>query len=163
MKEKWALFRHGYYKISNCGTVVRVKGGPGAVIGKIITQWKDKDGYLRVQTWYHGRQKNHFVHVLVARKFIGKCPVGKEVNHKDLNKANPNIDNLEYLTSKNNIRHAVRRNMYGKITFNDAQAIRKLYSTGKFHRCSRTLAKKFGISRDAINDIINHQSWKEVA
>ena len=47
-----------------------------------------------------------FVHTLVARAFIGECPKGREVNHKDGDKRNNHWSNLEYLTHKENIRHA---------------------------------------------------------
>jgi len=45
------------------------------------------------------------VHRLVVESFIGPIPDGLEVNHKDLNKHNNNVDNLEIVTRKQNIIH----------------------------------------------------------
>lgn len=66
--------------------------------------------------------KNHcLVHMLVANAFIGKCPKGKQVNHKDLNKINCHVSNLEYVTSGDNTRHA-RKNKYWSNGFKEAKA-----------------------------------------
>jgi hypothetical protein len=49
----------------------------------------------------------HFqIHKLVWMTYVGDIPDGLEVNHKDLNKSNPSLDNLELITHKENMRHA---------------------------------------------------------
>lgn len=53
------------------------------------------------------------VHKLVARKYIGVCPEGKEVSHKDGNKMNNHWTNLEYLTHAENIAKSFRE--HGRI------------------------------------------------
>lgn len=53
------------------------------------------------------------VHRLVARKYIGVCPEGKEVSHKDGNKMNNHWTNLEYLTHAENIAKSFRE--HGRI------------------------------------------------
>src|SRR6266851_8487671 len=63
-------------------------------------------GYLRTQVSYGGRCRWVRLHVLVARAFLGTCPPGREVNHKDGVKKNNAPDNLEYVTHQDNIRHA---------------------------------------------------------
>src|SRR6185369_6475365 len=62
--------------------------------------------YIRVRLNAGERWQTICVHRLVAAAFIGPCPEGCEVNHKDLNKANNSVGNLEYITHAENVKHA---------------------------------------------------------
>ena len=55
-----------------------------------------------------GRRNTRTVHSLVAEAFIGPVPVGCEVRHKDGDRKNPKLDNLEYGTRSDNIEDAFR-------------------------------------------------------
>lgn len=69
-------------------------------------------GYLYVSLAKSGRQQQKFVHVLVAEAFLDK-PNGKvEVNHKDGNKLNNCVDNLEWVTHRENIQHSFRLGLH---------------------------------------------------
>lgn len=63
-------------------------------------------GYEVVSIRESGKNKTHFIHVLVARTFIGKKPYKYEVNHIDGDKLNNHIDNLEYVTRRENSTHS---------------------------------------------------------
>ena len=58
-------------------------------------------------------RKRYYVHCLVAEKFLGPRPMGMDVNHKDGNKLNNRIENLEYATRSRNRLHYYRE-LYGK-------------------------------------------------
>ena len=168
MKEIRKPFRHGYYEISNLGIAYRVKAGMGATAGKILKSHPDKDGYLIIQTHYHGRYRNHKIHQLVAAAFIGPCPEGMEVHHKDEVKTNCRWDNLEYKTKGSHRLHHTRKGMYkgennggAKLTQEDVDEIRQLYATGKYHKYSKTLAVKFSVSQMTIWKIVSNRMWKE--
>jgi hypothetical protein len=112
------------------------------------------------------------VHQLIALTFIGPCPKDKQVNHKDLNRSNNYIGNLEYVTGKQNIRHAVihgrklgnrvsyykrPRSSY-KLSFNKATKIRELYKTKKYSM--KDLGNKFSCCPQTICNVINSSTWK---
>ncbi|CAK0814170.1 unnamed protein product [Prorocentrum cordatum] len=65
------------------------------------------DGYRKVCVRENERMSSHLVHRVVARTFLGPCQFSSTwmVNHKDCNKANNHIDNLEYVTPSQNVQH----------------------------------------------------------
>ena len=90
------------YQVSNTG-LVRNK-----VTGHILAPQEDNKGYLRVRLSLHDRKTTAKVHRLVAVAFIPN-PKGKpQVNHKDTNKYNNKVDNLEWATNGENQIHAYR-------------------------------------------------------
>lgn len=62
----------------------------------------------RTCTSHLGRGHSRTVHSLVAAAFIGPCPQGQEVRHKDGTRTNNTADNLEYGTRTDNLRDAIR-------------------------------------------------------
>jgi len=66
------------------------------------------NGYERVTLVNDdGIKKSEYIHTLVARTFIGKNNKHMVVNHKDGNKHNNNVENLEYITQEENVLHAI--------------------------------------------------------
>jgi hypothetical protein len=93
-----------YYSVSSFGRVRRDKGGKGTKAGKILkisAAGRNKDGTTNYQTvsfCVNSRITGRNLHAVVAEVFIGPCPEGMEINHKDLDRNNPRADNLEYVT-----------------------------------------------------------------
>jgi len=124
------------YMFSNLGRVMRVERRTATWPGNILKGYKNKDGYIRVNIDRHGH--GHFIHNLVANAFIGPCPEGMEVNHKDRNKENNRVENLEYVTHHENMLHA-KFSVLGmhpkayhkkKLTAEEVITIRTLYAKG---------------------------------
>lgn len=90
----------GLYEISNTG-VVRGKNG----IRKPQLSW---DGYLYVKLCNNGHEQKHKIHRLVAMAFIPNPQGLPEINHKDENKQNNHVDNLEWCTRIYNNRYGMR-------------------------------------------------------
>lgn len=72
--------------------------------GKELTIWKNKLGYLMVKLGNKSKQ----VHQIVASHFMGQPLTGYVVNHKDGNKVNNSLKNLEYVTVGENVKHAIK-------------------------------------------------------
>ena len=66
---------------------------------------KDKDGYLQVILMINGKRIKKFVHRLVGETFISNLENLKDINHLDGNKLNNNINNLQWCTHANNMKH----------------------------------------------------------
>ena len=68
---------------------------------------KDKYGYLHVKLTIGGKRKGYFVHRLVMLAFVGDSDL--QVNHKNENKVDNRLDNLEYVTNKQNSRYSFQK------------------------------------------------------
>lgn len=171
----------GLYQVSDLGRVrsldrvVNCNGGTRRARGRVLTP-STVLGYCNVtlQDALTGRQKIYRVHRLVMLAFVG--PSDLEVNHKDGDKANNQLSNLEYVNSSENKRHAISalgvvygRNLRalpgeesGKAILTEGQVleIRRLYGTGNY--IQRQLADMFNVTRSAINAVVNRQSWTHI-
>ena len=90
------------YEISNTGLLRNVK------TGKVIDGYVEKNGYrrVRIENKLLGKVVRTTIHQLVAEVFLPN-PEGKtQINHKDLNKLNNNVSNLEWVTPSENMKHA---------------------------------------------------------
>ena len=94
----------GVYWAGSDGSIYRPKsvGTRGGIIKPYISP---HNGYAYVGISLHNKAVGRRVHRLVAEAFLGDAN-GLQVNHKDGNKANNAIDNLEYCTQSENMRHA---------------------------------------------------------
>lgn len=91
------------YQVSNLGNVRNVK------FGRIIKPSMTNKGYLRVCLWGNGESKNYRVHRLVAQAFIPNPNNYPEINHKDKNRQNNYVNNLEWCTSQYNIDYSLAK------------------------------------------------------
>ena len=104
-----------HYEVSNLGNVRSIErmvlheeGGLKRNPSKVLKQGKGSNGYLTVSFSVDSIKSNHSVHRLVARAFIPNESNKPQVNHKDGNKHNNHVDNLEWMTRSENGLHAYR-------------------------------------------------------
>jgi len=115
--EQWIDIK-GYenlYQISNYGNVkslekniIRKNGKKQSFKPKILKSGLSKNGYLSVALTKNKKMKTYFVHKLVANMFIENKNNYKCVNHKDGNKLNNNVDNLEWCSYNHNLKEAYK-------------------------------------------------------
>lgn len=97
----------GLYQISNLGNVKSLGNKHKHKNSIILKQTIDrKNGYLTVSLSKKGKMKMYRVHRLVANAFIDNFNNYPIINHKDGNKLNNCVDNLEWCTYKQNIIHS---------------------------------------------------------
>lgn len=104
--EKWVPIK-GFeqYKISTFGRVVSSKN----FLEPLILKPSIDNGYPRVKLiGLNGRKRRETIHRLVAETFLPNPEGKKQVNHKDGNKLNNCVNNLEWVTSSENLKHAHR-------------------------------------------------------
>ncbi len=155
-------------------TIYRIppRGGPIAVYhykGKVLKITVKKDGYHVVGLYNNSVQKNVGIHRIVAWLFLGECPEGKEVNHKDGNKANNVPENLEYVTRSENIKHAhaigLHNNKYSGerhhlVTLSDEQ-VREIYRLCQSGIRKLDIARIYKVSKTTIKDIAKKKTRKK--
>ena len=118
MIEEWRPIEgyEGLYEVSSYGRVRSldkyVKSGYGSYRlrkGKILSPGIRPDGYLFVNLTYNGKHKTITVHRLVAQAFLPNPDNLSEVNHKDEDKSNNRVENLEWCDRKYNLNYGSRK------------------------------------------------------
>lgn len=114
MPEEWRDIpgQSGFYQVSDRGRVrsvdrlvVSSNGLRRNLKGKVLKQRPDEHGRLQVVL---RNQKDHRVHQLVMRAFVGPCPPGMVVCHSDGDNKNNRLENLRFDSRGNNSRDAVK-------------------------------------------------------
>lgn len=171
MIEEWRpVFGYeGIYEVSSLGQIKRVKPVKGGGVGMVQSTMNKALGYLTVRlydgTGQEGR-KTLYVHRLVATSFIGPCPLGMVVNHKDFDRSNNRPDNLEYVTQHGNVHHSVKAGRFhrgeksyiAKLTDDQVSAMRSMRPGTPY----RAIAAAFGVSYNTAYSAINGQTWKHL-
>ena len=126
MAEEWkaVLGYEGLYEVSNLGRVrslpheVPTKIGTRISSGRVMKLQPFKSGYMGVCLSKGNKQALKTVHRLVAEAFIENPDNLPQVNHKDENKANNSVDNLEWVTAIENNNYGTRKKRLSeKISF----------------------------------------------
>lgn len=143
------------YEITRDGKVINKH------TGHTLAPQPNGKGYLRVSIG----KKLMFIHRLVAEKYIPNPENKPQVNHKDGNKLNNCVDNLEWVTNQENRNHAVDNDLqvtgekcsWAKLTEENVKEIRA--NPGYENEY---WARKFKVSRSTINDVVNYRTWKHI-
>lgn len=168
--EMWKMLNHNSYAkdrymISSWGRVFDEKNS------KYISAYVGDTGYLKVgiakdtNSYTQYKMTTVSVHTLVASTFIDTDITDfPTVNHIDLNKTNNTLENLEWLSSKDNVTHAringafKNRNKKKYLTKEDIDIIRAKHKNGD---SIVKISKEFNRSVTTISDIVNNKTYKD--
>lgn len=164
MSERWRPILGGTYDVSSLGRFRRAKPGRCTFVGRIMAQHVDRrTGYKLVRLRKTGTRptKTFSAHVLVALAFLGPCPRGYEVNHKDRNRANNRARNLEYVTHSDNLLHSSANlaRAKGKISEDDVRRIRVRIRRGDKQVL---IARDVGLHKTTISCIARRKTWRHL-
>ena len=155
MARKYKTLSLEDYNITKNGEVINNN------TNRVLKPQLNGKGYYRVSIG----GKLMFVHRLVAQKYIPNPENKAQVNHKDGNKLNNNVNNLEWVENIENRKHAVEKGLhlsgekcsYSKLTENQVLCIREHNEIS-----NPEFAKLFNVSRNTISSARNYKSWKMV-
>lgn len=124
----------GRYQVSNYGNVKSLNHNR-TVKEQLLKQNIDKHSYHKIHLWLYGKPKWFLIHRLVAEAFIPNPDNLPCINHKDENKHNNHVDNLEWCTYEYNNEYGTRVKRIRETQLNDPNKSMKVYQytlDGKF-------------------------------
>ena len=138
----------GEYEASSDGEIRNAK------TKHILKQFKGKDGYMRTQI--AGKiNKTVTVHRIIAMTFIEPIEGKEFVNHKDGNKSNNSVENLEWVNRSENIKHAYEN----KLSLEQVEFIKNNYKPRDKEFGAKALGEKFKVSPKTICAVFYGQNW----
>lgn len=150
----------GIYEVSSLGRVKRIAPSNSTYSGRILNP-DFATGYARVSLHKNGKCHRLQIHRLVARAFLIGFEPNRHVNHKNGVKRDNRVENLEWVTPRQNVLHAWRlglcKPVFGeahsqaKLSDRDVRAIIALVANGT---SSRVVANAFGVSESTVSQII---------
>lgn len=152
----------GRYQVSDLGRVRNSRSG------RLLRQ-KDARGYLGVTLFKRDARFFTGVHRLVAAAFIRPPLPGEQIDHIDGKKQNNCVDNLEWVTPKENIRRSIagglkvqaRGERHGQCN-STAEQVRVAVALVKGGMPQYAAAKRVGKSKQWISRIFTGQTWKHL-
>lgn len=156
--EEWKQIKNYHYSISSYG---RLRND---LTLKILKERIDNKGYHKCDLYDgQGNSKGFLAHRLVAFAFLSAPKQGQtQINHIDGNPKNNKVENLEWVTPKQNSEHAVKTGLFPRggghhltiLSDDDVRRIRELYKIGFLQW---QIADKFGIHQSVVSRYVNRK------
>ena len=149
----------GIYQASTFGNIRTVEGKITSNKRYGVRRWKSRilkgrgDNYAtgkRVSLWKNGNVKDWLVARLVAITFLGVPPEGYTVNHIDGNRLNNSIDNLEWLSLADNIRHGFATGLYPTQKSVSIKKDGQTYDFRSMAQCDKFLRRAKGYTSNSL-------------
>ncbi len=128
--ERWEPIKNfSKYLISDLGRVLSLSRKRYRILKPTLFK---RCGYMYVTLYEDGNHQKFRVHKLVLEAFVGPCPEGHECNHKNGNKTQNCLDNLQWVTHMENVQHAIEAGLskpsYGMLGKQHSESTRKKMS-----------------------------------
>ena len=178
MTETWvaAPGYEGIYEVSDLGNLRRISTygrKPKAICRPVRPHHKKRHGYNDYWLQRDGKTKRFSAHRLVWAAFNGPIADGLEINHKNGQRRDNRLSNLEAVTRSDNCVHKFwvlgaktnfkpqigEKNKSAKLTEDQVREIRRLYTTGLFQY---EIGKMFGVSQRTVCLITRREKWTHV-
>lgn len=157
------------YLASRCGQIISQRGYEE----RTLKAGKHSAGYRHVNVKRtDGSFRTCLIHRLVLEAWVGPCPDGAVTNHKNGDKADNRLENLEYCSQSENMAHAYRTGLSpkpptrrgknapkAKLCEQEVLALRELAAIGT---TIKELASAFGITPSTASKIVLRHTWKHL-
>lgn len=169
---KWVDIKgyEGLYQVNQDGEVYSKQ--TNRVLKQFYRGKRPDNKYRVVDLKKNGDRKTVSVHRIVAQAFIPNPDNLPCVNHKDGDKNNNCVENLEWCTYSENNNHAIKnglkkyksgtKNKNSKLTYDDVVAIKKCLTLGDSECGTRPLSMKYGVDHKVIMDIYHNRKYQDV-
>ncbi len=156
----------GFYQVSTKG---RIKSFQLDKV-RIMKLCFDRGGYVHIVLSKNGKRKTHRIHILVAKAFIPNPLNLPEVNHKNGNKWDCSVENLEWSTRKQNQEHAVRLGLQksgadshrAKLTEEQVRDIRENCIPSDKVKGLHSFARKYDVRLSVIQNVYHYRTYKNI-
>jgi hypothetical protein len=173
MREEWraVVGFEGYYEVSNFGRVRRIKPSPrwpNRAMPIYLSPSKHKKGYTQVVLYRAPSFVCRKIHVLVAQSFIGARPGNATINHKDFDKANNCVSNLEYVSASDNVRHAYTFEQRRQAQPRGVKHHNAVLTEARARKIQRKeigraeAVRRWGISRSTYDQVRSGKTWRHL-
>lgn len=140
--------------------------------GRKVKPYVDQDGYFRIKVWepLERRTRGCYVHRALAVVFIPNPENKPQVNHKDSNRQNNSLENLEWVTEKENYDHGVSHG-YIKVgvgednrnSLLDENTVRRICEKLEKEISVAQIARDFSIKKPTVFSIRSGQTWGHIS
>lgn len=141
------------YQVSNFGRVKSLKYGKE----RIMKANKDNCGYLYIGLCKDGKQKHYKIHRIVAQAFLPHPDSLQQVNHKDEDKTNNRVENLEWCSAEYNVNFGTRNKRMADSLTNYPSKSKKVLcvETNKVYPSTRQIERELGFNITSISKACN--------
>lgn len=167
--EEWKLIPDfEMYEVSTLGRIRRAVACKVSPKGRILKLGLPKKGYAKISL-VKKKVYTRTIHRIVAAVFIGEPPLAtSHVNHKDGNKHNPRLSNLEYCTPSENVQHSItvlgnrRDGEHSAAARLTSETVLAIHQDMMNAESPADIMARHGVSETQLYRIKKRQTWKSL-
>jgi hypothetical protein len=165
----WIQYKNTNYFVNELGQI-KTTNWKNAKIERNMSPCINSSGYYQTVFVIDGNNKSVTIHRIIAEVFIPNPDKKPEVNHKNGNKLDNTVENLEWVTRKENIQHCIDNKLQtpfkgsevgtSKLIEKEVLEIRNKFIPKIYGR--KKLAEEYNVSPLTIKDIVIRRTWKHI-